>query len=507
MTDARTDAPTDLDTGLAGLRVVPDAELEVRSGGRVLVGGSPMRVVRLSEAGAAVVGPLLAGAPVPPGPGPTALVRRLLDGGLVHPVPEGGRLRADDVTVVVPVHGALDPAMLDGLGRAGAVVVVDDASPRPVDVPDQTADGVPVRVVRRSAQGGPAAARNTGLAEVETDLVAFVDADCRPRPGWLTGLLPLLADPEVAAVAPRIVAADDRRDAGLLARYEAARSALDMGARPARVRARTRVSFVPAAALVARTAALRAVGGFDEAMLVGEDVDLVWRLDEHGRTVRYQPGASVAHRHRTSPRSWLRRRYDYGTSAAGLARRHPGALAPVEASGWSLAALGLAAVGHPVAGAAVAASSVASLSQTLDQLDDAQAVATRLAARGHLAAARLAADAVVRPYWPVALLVGLVVPSRRLRRALLAAALAGPVVEWVRERPRLDPFSWVALRLLDDAAYGTGVWAGALAERTADPLRPELTRWPRPTRYSAWRAEQLPPPPARGSGPGGGAAR
>jgi mycofactocin system glycosyltransferase len=506
MTDTSAASTTE-HASLAGMRVVPDAELEVRAGGRVLVGGSPLRVVRLSEAGAAVASPLLAGAPVPPGSGPTALVRRLLDGGLVHPAPEVGPHRPDDVTVVVPVHGTLDAELLDGLGRARAVVVVDDASPEPVTAPRHTADGVPVELVRRPVQGGPAAARNTGLEAVRTPLVAFVDADCRPRPRWLTDLLPLLADPDVAAVAPRIVAVDDRRDAGPLARYEAARSALDMGARPARVRARTRVSYVPAAALVARADALRAVGGFDERMLVGEDVDLVWRLDETGRTVRYQPGATVAHHHRTTLGPWLRRRFDYGTSAAPLATRHPGALAPVEASGWSLGALGLTVLGHPVAGAAVAASSVATLSQTLEQIDDADAVATRLAFRGHLAAARLTAAAVLRPWWPVALVVGLLVPSRRLRRALAVAALAGPVTEWVRDRPPLNPLTWLALRLADDAAYGAGVWAGALRERTADPLLPELTRWPRPTRYSQWRSEQMTRPAAPAAEPAAGAAR
>jgi hypothetical protein len=32
--------------------------------------------------------------------------------------------------------------------------------------------------------------------------------------------------------------------------------------------------------------------------------------------------------------------------------------------------------------------------------------------------------------------------------------------------------------LADDVAYGTGVWAGALRERTAAPLTPQVTTWP-----------------------------
>ena len=251
---------------------------------------------------------------------------------------------------MIPVRGALEAELLDAIGDVAAIVVVDDASPQPVSAPPTTASGVPVTLVRRAVRGGPAAARNAGLGEVTTPVVAFVDADCRPRAGWLGPLLDHLADPAVAAVAPRIVPLEpDRRAPTALARYEARRSSLDLGPVGGRVRARTRIPFVPSAALLARTADVRAVGGFDETMEVGEDVDLVWRLDERGRSVRYEPAATVAHDHRTTARSWARRRFDYGTSAGPLARRHPGALVPLEASSWSVAAWGLAAAGHPAA--------------------------------------------------------------------------------------------------------------------------------------------------------------
>lgn len=52
-------------------------------------------------------------------------------------------------------------------------LVVDDGSPTPVEV---SADPR-VRVVRRDLNGGPAAARNTGLEESQGDYVAFLDDD------------------------------------------------------------------------------------------------------------------------------------------------------------------------------------------------------------------------------------------------------------------------------------------------------------------------------------------
>lgn len=473
---------------LAGLRFAPDPSVEVRSGGRVLLGGSPLRVVRLTDAGVEVARQALDGEPVPAGTAASALVRRLLDGGLVHPVPSDGPLGPEAVTVVIPVRGEVPGELLAGLGPVAAVIVVDDASPIPVVVPDETPTGAPVRVIRRPAQGGPAAARNTGLAAVGTELVAFVDADCVPRPGWLDGLLPHLGDPRVAVVAPRIVPVALDSGAGVLARYEATRSALDLGPRPARVRARSRVSFVPSAALLARVEVIRDVGGFDADMAVGEDVDLVWRLDEDGHTVRYEPRATVAHRHRTTFRAWARRRYDYGTSAGPLATRHPGALVPVEASPWSVAVWGLGVAGHPVIGLGVVGATIVALARKLGAVDDAPALAARLAGQGHLAAGKLLAQAVVRPWWPVSLLLMAVVPSRRLRRALLLAAVVPPVIEWATEHPSHGPITYVGLRLADDMAYSTGVWVGAVRSRTTEPLVPDLTSWPRPSRYSAWRA-------------------
>ena len=33
-------------------------------------------------------------------------------------------------------------------------------------------------------------------------------------------------------------------------------------------------------------------------------------------------------------------------------------------------------------------------------------------------------------------------------------------------------------RLVDDLAYGVGLWKGVLAEREPGPLRPRFTSWP-----------------------------
>jgi len=58
-------------------------------------------------------------------------------------------------------------------------------------------------------------------------------------------------------------------------------------------------------------------------MHVGEDVDLTWRLRDNGWTISYIPAGNVLHAHRSSVRSFMSRRFDYGTSEGTLQILHP----------------------------------------------------------------------------------------------------------------------------------------------------------------------------------------
>ena len=91
----------------------------------------------------------------------------------------------------------------------------------------------------------------------------------------------------------------------LVARYEAVRSSLDLGQREAPVVPYGTVSYVPSAAIICRRSVMDQVGGFDETLKSGEDVDLCWRFIEAGARLRYEPIAMVAHEHRTQLREWF----------------------------------------------------------------------------------------------------------------------------------------------------------------------------------------------------------
>ncbi|MGY1708454.1 mycofactocin biosynthesis glycosyltransferase MftF [Geodermatophilus sp. SYSU D00758] len=455
-----------------GFVVRLDPRTRRREGGTVLLGGSPLRLVRLlPRAQALVAGDRLEVRDA----ATAALAARLLDAGLAHPSLCGSP--AAEITVVVPVRDrAAELARLLAALRADPatagvpVLVVDDGSADPAAL-RAVAGESGARVLRHAVTRGPAAARNTGLAAATTELVAFLDSDCVPRPGWLDPLLRHTADPRLAVVAPRITALGE--PAGFVARYETAVSALDMGPDPAPVAPGTAVSYLPSAALLARRAALGA--GFDESMLVAEDVDLVWRLAAAGWRVRYEPAATVAHEHPAGARDWLRRRAFYGTGAALLAARHGAAVAPVVVSPWTAAACALALTGRRsglLAAAGVLGAATARLAPRLAGPAGRPPVglAAALVLRGSAAAVRTLARAVTRHHWPLALVAALA--SRRARRVVVAAAVADGLLAGRAHRRDVGLLRFAAARRLEDLAYGAGLWAGAWRARDPRALLP-----------------------------------
>ena len=391
--------------------------------------------------------------------------------------------------MVIPVRdrtAGLDRC-LSALGRRYPVIVVDDGSLDPAAVAAVCAERG-ARLKRLPVPGGPGRARNEGLALVRTPLVAFLDSDCVAGSDWIEHLTAHFADPMVGAAAPRV---RPLTGPNALGRYLDARAPVDLGPRAARVAPLTRLSYVPTAALLARCSAIP--GGFDADLRYGEDVDLIWRMNAAGWRVRYDPAAQVRH---VEPDRWqavLARRFRYGNSAAPLARRHPGQVPPLVLQAWP-ARRGRRAAGPPALAAAAAYG--AGAGQLVRLLRGWGVPATGVL--------RPMADSVRQTWlgagqWSVqyalpVVAAGLVRPGGRTpgarigRRLALASLLAGPpAAAWRSRLPRLDPVRFALAYLADEAAYGAGVYRGALTERLAAPLLPRLAWRPLP------KARRTPP--------------
>jgi mycofactocin system glycosyltransferase len=454
----------------AGWSLVLDASARRIEGGRAVIGGAPLRLLRLTDAGARWLDTIEAGEAVSAADAHRQLARRLVDAGLAHPVPPSGSgPSTTDVAIVVPVRdmAAGLASTLVSLGPARDVVVVDDGSTTPVVLHC-------ARVLRNDHSLGPAGARDRGWRATEAPFVAFVDAEVETAdPAWLERLLPHFDDETVAAVAPRVRSAGGAAPVWLAA-YDRVRSSLDLGRAPARVQPGSAVPYVPTTAVVVRRAALESVGGFDASLRYGEDVDLVWRLHAAGWRIRYDPSVEVTHPARGSFTGWLRQRIAYGSSAAALAERHGDVVAPLQVSTASGAICTAALLGQPAVAAGIALGSTRALASKLDSLQHPAKEAARMVGSGTAWSLRQAVDALRRPWWPLAVLLAW--RSRRSRPALLAALLLPSAIEG-RDLPReITPLQFASLRLADDVAYGTGVWLGCIRQRSVRALLPVRTR-------------------------------
>lgn len=132
-----------------------------------------------------------------------------------------------------------------------------------------------IRLVRLAERTLPPVTRNAALAEARGEIVALLDSDDQMFPDRLQcQVAALLADPELVAVGSRLVIVDGlgvstgrELGAGRDAASDAAiRFALAFGL------------FTLTSGLTARTAALRAVGGFDESSPWADDYSLCVRL-------------------------------------------------------------------------------------------------------------------------------------------------------------------------------------------------------------------------------------
>ncbi len=212
---------------------------------------------------------------------------------------------------------------------------------------------------------------------------------------------------------------------------------------------------------------------------MAEDVDLVWRVHAAGWRVRYEPAAVVRHDHRTRLLPWLRRKAYYGTGAAPLAARHGADVAPLVLTPWTTA-LTVAVLAQrrwsAPAAALVCAGVAGHLARRLSSSDRPLRTGATLTALGAWSALQQAGSALTRHYWPVA--VAAAVPSRRVRRALLVAAVADAALDHRRVRPDLDPVRYAVARRLDDLAYGAGLWTGVVRARSLRALVPAFRGFP-----------------------------
>lgn len=223
------------------------------------------------------------------------------------------------MSVVIPVRDGvgviercLDALAAQHLPPPFEVIVIDNASR---DETLRVAQAHPLQpVVVSEPRRGSYAARNAGIAQAKAPALAFTDADCVPDPGWLrAGTAALAAAPLVGGcIAPY-------GDAGTAAaRYDRALYLQQDDYV-------TRLGFAATANLFVRREVLDRIGGFDDDLRSGGDLELCRRALSAGFALGYEPAAVVRHPPRGSARELWRLHRRLGAGWAALARRglHP----------------------------------------------------------------------------------------------------------------------------------------------------------------------------------------
>ena len=470
-------------------RLAHNVELVEREGGIFLLSKAPLCVLRLNRSLAELVGRGAGGSVIEPSGTEARVMEQLASKGFMERLQSTPLqpVELPDISIVIPVKDRADElrrclaslACLNYPREKLQVIVVDDGSS---DDSPLVAHQFGALLVPSGGSGrGPAAARNVGAALAGGEILAFIDSDCSASKEWLMQLIPAFGNPALAAVGGQV---DGMCSESAVDRYESIMSSLSLGARERTGSGGSDTFYLPSCNLLVRRSAFRAAGGFKDSMHVGEDVDLTWRLRDKGWTISYLPAGNVLHEHRSSIRSFMSRRFDYGTSEGMLQLLHPRrrkqmVVPPVLAlllalclmtpfAGWWPLLLALALLAVDTLSARVR------LARRRLPISLGELLAGRLRALGSLA--YYLSFHLVRYYALPLIVIALLAPGFWAWALPAAALLCAAGVDHAVRRPPLSFIRFCGIYLLEQIAYGAGVFWGCLIRKCFSSYRVVLLR-------------------------------
>ena len=193
------------------------------------------------------------------------------------------------LSVIVPVYNGAHvlpktvPAML-GQDEPAQWIFVDDGS---TDETRSTLEGLIANAPRRDGRTievlshptnkGRASARNTGVATAGGSLLAFMDADVAPAPGYLSKLVGAMNRPGAVACVARL----EMAETDLAQPYHRYLASSKRGPGKSDAAKPLPWKYFLTTASCMRTDVLARAGGFNESISYGEDIELAVRISQN----------------------------------------------------------------------------------------------------------------------------------------------------------------------------------------------------------------------------------
>jgi GT2 family glycosyltransferase len=241
-------------------------------------------------------------------------------------------------SIIIPTHNRVDSltrciaslaAQTYPADRFEIIVVNDGGGTVPESVRGNL-DPRTVFEVIDVKHGGPAAARNAGVARARGEILAFIDDDCVADSQWLEALVTRLTSQRDAVVGGRVVNALEHN------RYSRASQLLvSQLYRYYHEQGRGDLPFFTTNSLATRAETFARIGPFDASFpFASEDRDWSDRCLLAGAPLVYAPEAVVHHEHDLTLTTFFQQHFRYGEGA----RRFHGARARRRGTGVRLEA-------------------------------------------------------------------------------------------------------------------------------------------------------------------------
>lgn len=385
------------------------------------------------------------------------------------------------VSIIIPVRNRPDDiaACLQSLSGIDypsekvEILVVDDASTD--DTPD-VVSRFPVILIAIKEHRQASFCRNLAAKRAKGEILAFIDSDCLADPLWLKELVPAFKDPLLGAVGGAVDSYFDERG---LDRYEKVKSSLKVGSWLRRSREGENFFYVPSCNLIVKRDIFLDLGGFNENLHVGEDVDFCWRMQDRGYHLEYRPAGLIYHKHRNRLGAFARRRFDYGTSEPLLQQSHADRIKklifpPAETFFWLAAILSAVFNSAPLLGLSVLSLLAGSIIKYIKVRREGIPVGFlhvfTAVFRSYLSFFYHLCAFVSRYYLVLAILV---FPfAQWVSAIILGMHLVAGCVELFTKKPEMNPFAFLFYFTVEQLSYQLGVWWGCFKRRYFHPVNP-----------------------------------